>query len=236
MPRLLSPVLFASILVAAAAGRQHGLPQASASPRPEPSGWAAEVDHPLLPLRPGSTYVYTTRPSAEGMDSVTVTHETKVILGITATAVRDRTFHKGALAEESVDWYAQDRDGNVWYLGEDTKEWRDGKVVSTAGSWEAGKNGAQPGIMMKVRPRVGDTYREERRRGVAEDMARVLSLDEEVTVPSGKFQHCLMTEEWSPLDPGVREHKYYAPGVGLVLDRTVAGGNEEWSLVRVVEP
>jgi hypothetical protein len=235
MPRLLVSAVLASFFAIAGSPAPRVAPPAAPLPLPEPSGWSASVTHPFFPLRPGTVYVYADRAGGRGdVDTMAVTREVKRILGIPAIVVRDRAYHRGVLTEDTADWYAQDKDGNVWYLGEDTKEYRGGRVVSTAGSWEAGKSGAEPGIMMKARPRVGDHYRQEFRRRVAEDMARVLSLGESVSVPGGSFTRCLETEEWSPLEPGAREHKYYAPGVGMVLQRTVAGGSEELVLVKVL--
>ena len=120
----------------------------------------------------------------------------------------------GNLTEKTFDYYAQDKKGNVWYFGEDTKEYENGKVVSTKGSWEAGVDGAKPGFIMQADPKVGETYRQEYYEGEAEDMAKVLSLSESVTVPYGSFDQVLVTKEWTPLEPGLVEHKYYAPGVG----------------------
>jgi hypothetical protein len=165
-----------------------------------------------------------------------VTRKTRNILGVAAVVVHDRTYRGGELVEATTDWYAQDKAGNVWYLGEDTKEYRQGKVVSAAGSWEAGEAGAHAGIIMPAAPKIGVAYRQEDRAGSAEDMGRVLSLTAAVAVPFGTFDHCLETEDWSPLEPGVLEHKYYARGVGCVLQETVKGGNERMELVKVIAP
>lgn len=237
MVQVLIPLLLVHLFAAPGAAAPRRAPPAPPPPRPRPPGWVAVVDHPFLPLRPGTVYVYSSKAGGgSDVDTVTVTRETRIVDGIPAVVVRDRAYHAGALTEDTADWYAQDRDGNVWYLGEDTREYRNGRLASTAGSWEAGKYGAEPGIIMEAKPRVGETYRQEHRRGVAEDNARVLSLDETVTVPYGVFTGCLETEEWSPLEPGVREHKYYGRGIGLLLARTVAGGNEELVLVKVLAP
>ena len=200
----------------------------------EPAGFVAQVDNPYFPLRPGTIRVYEDRSGKKPVvDTVTVTRETKVILGVNAVVVRDVAWRDSALIEETADWYAQDRKGNVWYLGEDTKELRAGKVASTAGSWEAGRSGAQPGIVMWAHPAAGGTYRQEYRKGVAEDMARVLGTDASVTAGGVAYTQCVQTEEWSPLEPGVREHKFYARGVGLVRMVSAAGAHEEQTLVRV---
>lgn len=200
----------------------------------DPADFVDVVDNPYFPLEPGTTLVY---EGASGDDQevveVTVTDDTKVILGITATVVRDQVFVDGELVEDTFDWFAQDRWGNVWYLGEDTKELENGEVVSTEGSWEAGVDGAQPGIVMLAEPHVGDTYRQEFYRGKAVDMARVRGLDESVTVPYGSFDHVLVTEDWTPLEPKFLENKSYARGIGVVLERLVQGGQEMLELVEV---
>ena len=156
-----------------------------------------------------------------------------MVMGVNTTVVRDRVFANGKLSEETFDWYAQDREGNIWYFGEDSKEYDDGKVAGTAGSWEAGVNGAQPGIIMKRNPRVGDIYRQEYLSGKAEDMAEVISLNESVSVTYGSFKNCLKTKEWTPLEPGIEEIKYYASGIGLVLEMGVKGGSEKLELVKI---
>ncbi|MBD3307782.1 hypothetical protein GF339_15230 [candidate division KSB3 bacterium] len=152
---------------------------------------------------------------------------------MTCTVVREREWVDGELEEDTLDWFAQDVDGNVWYFGEDSKEIDEGVVVSTEGSWEAGVDGAQPGILMKGTPQIGDTYRQEYYFGEAEDMASVVSLNASVTVPFGTFTNCLQTEEWTPLEPGVTEYKYYAPGVGLLLEEQVEGGDARVELVEI---
>jgi hypothetical protein len=153
-------------------------------------------------------------------------------MGVNTTVVRDQVFVDGELAEDTFDWYAQDRQGNVWYFGEDSREIENGKVVSTEGSWEAGVDGAKPGIVMLGEPRVGDAYRQEFYRGEAEDQARVLALGESMTVPYGSFDQVLVTEDRNPLEPRLLENKLYAPGVGVVLERLVRGG---WEILRLVE-
>lgn len=203
-------------------------------PRIDPDEFVGVIDNPYLPLPPGTTLVY--RGVSEGeqeLVEVSVTDQTKEIMGVTATVVRDQVFVDGELAEDTFDWFAQDRNGNVWYLGEDTREYENGEVVSTEGSWEAGVDGAQPGIVMLGAPRVGDSYRQEFYAGEAEDMATVLDLDESCVVPFGSFDHVLLTEDRTPLEPKIVEHKFYAPGVGVVLEQRVRGGREVLKLVEV---
>ena len=154
------------------------------------------------------------------------THEKCVV-------VDDKVWLDDELIEVTLDWYAQDKDGNVWYMGEDSKEYEDGKVVSTAGSWEAGIDGAKPGIIMLAIPVVGVVYRQEYYKGEAEDKAEVLSLNESVTVPFGSYENCLRTKDWNPLDMETIEEKYYAPGVGVVLEVMVKGGDERVELISI---
>jgi hypothetical protein len=155
---------------------------------------------------------------------VTVTSKKKQVAGIDALVLNDTvTDNNGELVEVTQDWYAQDTDGNIWYLGEDTKEYKNGKVASTAGSWEHGVDGAYAGIAIPGDPRPGLKYRQEYYKGEAEDAGEVLSVNERVTVPAGTFTNCLETRDTTPLEPDVVEHKYYAPGVGPVRS---AGGEE----------
>ena len=210
-------------------------PAAPPIPLPAADHWAGAVTNPLFPLSPGTVYVYADTVSGE-TDTMTVTRDTQEIVGVRTTVVVDRTYRKGQLVEDTRDFYAQDNTGNVWYLGEDTKTVRGGKVVSTEGSWQAGRDGGDPGIVMWAAPRVGEAYRQEYRKGSAEDMARVVALDAAASVPAGRFSACVATEEWSPLEPGARERKVYARGVGLVEQRSIAGGHEHMVLVTWTKP
>ena len=161
-----------------------------------------------------------------------VTDRTRIIMGVTCVEVRDTVRVDGQLKEDTLDWYAQHLDATVWYFGEDTKEYEDGKVTTTKGSWVAGVDGALPGIVMPARPQVGDRYRQEYFPGEAEDMADVLSVAERATVPAGSYDGVLKTKDYTPLEPDVLEHKYYARGVGPVLTVDVAGGEARDELVR----
>ncbi len=154
-------------------------------------------------------------------------------MGVTTTVVRDTEYEDGELVEETFDWYAQDNEGNVWYFGENSTEYEDGEPVSTEGSWEAGVNDSKPGIIMPGDPQVGDIYYQEFSPGEAEDQAEVLSLSESVTVAYGSFENCLKTREFTTLEPGEEENKYYAPGVGLLLEEEVEGGDEKLELVEI---
>lgn len=178
----------------------------------------AAAPNPLFPLVPGTTYNFRSVDS-EGTETVefTVTRNTRTILGVTCIVVRDIVRLDGSVIEDTVDWFAQDRSGNVWYFGENTAEFEGGLITTTAGSWEAGVSGAQAGIIMFARPVVGKVYRQELFLGEAEDAAEVIALNETVTVPAGTYSNCLQTEDFTPIDPDVTEFKYYAPGIGNVL-------------------
>jgi len=195
---------------------------------------SASVTNPWFPLVPGTTLTYEGE-TEEGMETIVmeVTHDTRVILGVACVVVQDRAYVDGELVEETWDWYAQDVDGNVWYLGEDTTEYEDGVPVGTAGSWEAGVDGAVAGILFKADPKVGDSYQQEYYAGEAEDMAEVVALDVTVTLTDGTVHTgCAKTREWTPLEPDVEEFKYYAAGVGLVLE-SQTDGSEPVELVDV---
>ena len=201
------------------------------NPAIDPAQFVKSVDNPFFPLVPGTTLRYRST-SDEGVQEIVVTvmPTTKVIVGVTCTVVHDVVSDGSEVREDTWDWYAQDRDGNVWYFGEDTKEYSKGRV-STEGSWEAGVNGAKPGIVMPAHPTVGRMYRQEYLVGEAEDEAQILALDETLTVAAGRYTGCVKTREWSRLDPGVLEHKYYAPAVGFVAEVMTEGGTEHVELV-----
>jgi hypothetical protein len=201
-------------------------------PEIDPADFVSVVDNSFFTLEPGMTFSYATDDGAE-TGKVVVTSDTKVIMGVTTVVVADSVFADGELIEATLDWYAQDVDGNVWYFGEDSREYEGGVLVSTEGSWEAGVDDAKPGIIMLADPAVGDEYPQEFAPDVAEDRAEVLGLDESVTVPYGSFTGCLKTEDTTPLEPGVREHKFYCPDVGLVLEVDVSGGGARNELVSV---
>lgn len=191
-------------------------PDTSYAPEIDPADFVAGVDNPLFPLVPGTESTFM---GPDEMIKVVVTHETKTILGIPCVVVRDTAYVGGEVVEDTYDWFAQDKDGTVWYMGEDTKEYEGEKVVSTEGSWEAGVDGAQPGIVMHaVQPALKTPYRQEYFACEAEDMAEVTALGTAVSVPFGDFSDCLETLEYTPLDPGVDETKYFCPGVGLTLE------------------
>jgi hypothetical protein len=198
------------------------------SVRPDPSAFVDRIDNPWLPFTPGSRWVY--EAGGGERNEVVVTDQTRKVMGITATVVHDTETRNGELIEQTADWFAQDRDGNVWYLGEDTTAFDNGRP-SSAGSWEAGVDGALPGIIMKANPQVGDAYRQEFYRGEAEDMGKVVRIGDAETVPFRSFDGLLVTQDWTPLEPKVVEEKFYAKGVGLVLETTIRGGSGRNELV-----
>ena len=201
-----------------------------------PTDFTVTIDNPFFPLPPGVTFIY--RGKREGRkqrDEFTVTDRTVVIDGVTCRVVHDKVFERGVLREDTFDYFAQDRDGNVWYFGEDTEELdKHGRVVSTEGTWRAGVNGAQPGVIMEAHPRIHDHYFQEQAAPVAEDEATVLSLHGTAAVPLGRFTNCLLTKEFTQLEPGNIEHKFYARGIGFVLGVVVKGGKERLALVNIV--
>jgi len=184
----------------------------------DPANFVGQIDNPYFPLVPGTTFIYEAQTS-QGLsrDEFAVTHNTRVIDGVTCTEVHDSVFTAGVLTEDTLDWFAQDKDGNVWYFGENTAELEDGLITTIDGTFMAGVDGDKPGIIMKAHPAVGDFYRQEFSLENAEDNGETLSLTESVTVPFGTFDHCLQSEETTPLEPDLLEDKFFAPGVGNVL-------------------
>jgi hypothetical protein len=196
------------------------LPQGGDPVTLDPADFTTEIDNPYWPMEPRSRWVYEEVEGGERLRvEVTVTGRTRVVDGIDAVVVRDvvTDARSGEPLEVTDDWYAQDSDGNVWYLGEETAEYENGRPVSTAGSFEAGRDGAQAGVIMPANPEPGMAYREEHYPGEAEDEARVLSVDEQAAVPAGRYTNALMTSNVNPLEPNVQEYKLYARGVGPVL-------------------
>jgi hypothetical protein len=210
------------------------LPKGSQPVKLDPAQFTTQIDNPYWPMAPGNRWLYreTDRGEVQRVD-VVVTGTTKTIMGIQTRVIHDKvTASDGALVEDTLDWYAQDAKGNIWYLGEDTKEYENGKVTSTEGSWQAGVDGAQPGILLPAKPHPGLAYRQEYLEGRAEDAATVLSLKMRAKVPFGLFDHVLVTEDFTPLQPEIVEHKFYARGVGPLLTINVKGGASREELLR----
>jgi hypothetical protein len=214
------------------------LPQGADPVELDPAEFTTEIDNPYWPMRAGSRWVYreTDTDGTEQRVVVTVTGDTRVVMGIEAVVVRDVVTEDGELVEDTFDWYAQDGEGNVWYLGEDTREYDDGEVVTRAGSWEAGVDGALPGVIVPAEPEVGLTYRQEYYAGEAEDAAQVLGVSERAEVPFGSFEGALLTKDYTPLDPEILEYKLYAPDVGPVLVLGVSGGSGREELLDFARP
>jgi hypothetical protein len=219
-----------------ASGRGSPLPRGSEPVNLNPADFSANIDNRRWPMTVGSRWVYRVIDTADGStkrEVIKVTNQTKMIAdGIEARVVSDVVTNRGKPAEVTKDWYAQDSHGNVWYFGEDTVEYVHGRPRDN-GSWEAGVNGALPGIALPAKPKVGMAYREEYSKGEAEDQSRVLALDEQAEVPAGHYKPVLMTEDFSPIEPKVSELKFYAKGSGqAVLAVDVSGGSEREELVK----
>jgi hypothetical protein len=213
-----------------------GLPQGSEPVDLNPADFTTEIDNPYLPMAPGTRWTYReVGPDGEVMEVVViVTNTTKEIAnGVTARVVRDTVTLDGEIIEDTFDWYGQDQDGNVWYFGEDTAEFENGEITTTAGSFEAGVDGALPGIIMPANPAPGMKYRQEYYQGEAEDNGEVLSINEMADVPWGHFEDLVLTKDTITIEPDVLQYKLYASGIGVVLVLDVSGGNGREELVNV---
>lgn len=193
------------------------------------------MTNPWFPLTPGTTYVYQgVKDGKPSRELLTVTHRRKTIAGAPCAVVDDRLYLSGKLEERTTDWYTQDAKGNVWYFGEATANIdQNGHVTSTEGSWEAGRDGARAGIFMPARPKLGQSFRQEFYKGHAEDHFQVVDLQASVSTPYVSSRRALLTKEWTPLEPGVIDHKLYVRGIGTVLEETIKGGSERNALVSV---
>jgi hypothetical protein len=207
-------------------------------PLPKASDFSARVDNPWYPLVAGSTYVYRgVKDGHPSRDVLTATHRIETIDGVPCRVVEDRLYVSGYLGERTTEWYSQDAQGNVWYFGENTAELtKSGHVTSTSGTWRAGVDGAKPGVFMFAHPVIGQAGQQELYKGQAQDQFRVLSLHASVAVPYISSTKALLTREWTPLEPGVIDHKLYVRGIGTVLEQTVKGGSERAALVSFKRP
>jgi hypothetical protein len=205
------------------------------SPQIDPAKFVSRIDNRFLPFKPGTTLRY--RGVAENgktpqLDTETVTRRTKRIMGVECTVVRDTVSSRGKPVERTDDWYAQDGRGNVWYFGEDARDFQNGHFVKASDSWQAGVDGAQPGVIMEAHPKPGDAYRQEYYPGHAVDQAKVLG-HAPVKVPYRSFSKALVTVERSALEPGTLEKKYNVAGIGVVAERVTKGNHERFELVGV---
>jgi hypothetical protein len=223
--------------VAATLGSHATAIDAASTPDFEPDDFVGVVDNAYFPLPVGRTLVYSGIKDGQSQrDVVTVTSQSKVILGVTATVVSDVADHDGTVLERTSDWYAQDQQGNVWYLGEDTVHFLPNGKGDTSGSWEAGVKGAQPGIIMEAKPQIPDAYRQEFFAGEAEDTAWIVNLGGTVSVPYGKVRNVLTTLEATRLEPGAYDQKVYGPGIGIVLEQSLTGDPEVAKLESLTGP
>ena len=200
----------------------------------DPANFTSQINNKYFTLKPGAKFSYENK-TIEGLEriEIVVTNDTKDVMDVKTIVVWDRVWLDDELIEDTRDWYAQDKDGNVWYFGEAVDNYENGKILDHKGAWEAGVNGAKPGIVMKGSPKVGDSYRQEFYKGEAEDMGDVVALDKKVSVPFGTFENCLQTRDWSTLDNTLNEYKYYCPDVGFVTMEESVSGSEKIELVNV---
>jgi hypothetical protein len=236
--RVIKPIAVVPILVLAltwsAGVSRVGAKDTTYHPQIDPGQFQTTVDNPYLPLVPGTTFNLIEKSGRHTSENVvTVTTDTKVIMGVTCLVVHDVVREKGVLKEDTYDWYAQDKQGNVWYFGEDTKEIHANGKFTSEGSWEAGIGKNQPGIIMPSKPAPGAPYRQEYGPGIAEDMGQVVAVNDSVTVPYGSFGACVRTKEWSLLESGT-DKKWYAKGVGFIREQ--AADKSVVTLVSVTRP
>jgi hypothetical protein len=239
-------IVTVAVLSMASVGASCGSSDHAASPRPvidpgddgryhaslDPNDTVEVIDNPYLPLRPGMRWVYKgSEDGVDQIDTVEVTTEHHDVMGVSAVVVRDTVTERGKVVELTDDWYTQDTEGNVWYLGENTAEYANGKVTSREGTWEWGTHRGQPGIAMPAHPKVGMKYREEFDKGNAEDAAEVLRTTDRAQVPTGTYTRVLVVREWTRLEPKIVEYKKYAPGVGEIEEGITRGGQAHMSLV-----
>lgn len=230
--------LLSMALVLAACGSSTGdLPLGDEPVELDPAQFTVDIDNPYWPMQPGTQWIYREidEEGEEVVVTVTVSGETKEIAnGVTARIVRDTVAKDGELIEDTFDWYAQDASGTIWYLGEDTAEFENGEITSTSGSFEAGVDGALPGVIVPAEPEVGMTYRQEFYVGEAEDNGEILGVGEQVEVATGHYDDALLTKDTITIQPDVVEYKLYARGVGPVLVLGISGGAGREELIELV--
>jgi hypothetical protein len=205
-------------------------------PAIDPANFVSRVDNPYLPLVPGTTLRYRgvmKNGTTPQVDTFAVTHQRRLVMGVSCTVVRDTVTSRGRPVERTYDWFAQDRQGNVWYMGEETQELKHGRFGKMIDSGPAGQNGAQPGLMMEAHPTKGDSYWQFHWPGHALDTAIVRGSGGTVSLPYGTFKHTLLSQEQSPLEPGVIDHKWSVRGIGYVKEQAASGTREQIKLISV---
>ena len=204
------------------------------NPKIVPGDFSPKITNKYVTLGKGTKLVYEGK-TEDGLERVeiTISGKTKKIMGVNTLVYRDKVWLDGELVEDTWDYLAQHKNGDVWYFGEDVNNYENGKLVDHEGSWLAGKDGAKPGIWVKANPQVGEVYRQEYLKGEAEDMVRVLSIKEKVKVPYGSFTNCLKTYDFTPLDLDSKENKYYCPGVGALVQETDQATGDKVKLIEV---
>jgi hypothetical protein len=205
-------------------------------PTIHPADFSPNITNKWSPFPVGTTFVYS---GVDGTDHITdivsPSHRTKVLDGVRARVINDRVLVHGRVSERTSDYYAQDKCGNVWYFGEDTAELnRHGKVISRQGSFHSGVHGAQPGVYMQAHPQLGRKFRQEWYKGHAEDVFKAIQKHQSRTTPYASFKNLLRTRETDGLEPSIVDNKYFAPGIGSVVELTVKGATERLHLVDVL--
>lgn len=206
------------------------------NPRIDPANFVSEINNQYFSLKPGQTFSYSEKTKqGDEVIEVTVTNDKKLIMGVNTTVVRDTARLDGVIVEDTLDFFAQDRDGNVWYFGEEVDNYEKGNLKDHSGSWEAGIDGAKPGITMMANPKVGESYRQEYYKDIAEDMGSIVALNKKITVAYGTFDNCIQTRDWSKIDPELNEYKYYCPDVGFLTagDSVEEPGSEKLELTSI---
>ncbi|MBM3144774.1 MAG: hypothetical protein FJ010_07350 [Chloroflexi bacterium] len=229
---------FLIVLLAAACTRSPAASEAY-TVNPSPADFVAGVDNPYFPLLPGAQWVYEAKLENGTIEriEIEILAETRQVNGVTATILHDAVYVDGELMEDTYDWFAQDKEGNVWYLGEAVDNYENGVLVSHEGAWEWGVDGALPGVIMWADPaaHLNEAYYQEYYAGQAEDMGQVLSVGESVTVPYGAFDRVVKTFDFSSLDSDLKENKFYAEGVGVIKEIDQITG-EEVVLIEFTSP
>jgi hypothetical protein len=208
--------------------------EANDSDNIDPTKFTTKIDNKYFSLPVGRKLTYEGK-TEDGLEKIeiTINGETKKVMGVETLIYRDKVWLDNELVEDTKDYLAQDNEGNVWYFGEDVDNYEDGKLKDHSGSWLAGVDGAQPGIWMKAKHTVGDSYRQEYYKNEAEDMQDVVSINETITTKLGTYKNCVKMYNWTPLDPDSKENKVYCPEVNAMVLETDLVSNESAELVKV---